>query len=209
VKSLIVAMPTTPDLPGGAQLRYVPSEAALVQARLPNPTVLAESADPTEDRPTRAAVLECLPEAAIAHFACHGYTDPADPSGSRLLLHDHRSAPFTVAALAPLALGHAQLAYLSACATASVADDRLLDEAIHLTSAFQLAGFPHVIGTLWEIDDATAVEIADAFYTALGDRDGALAPDLSASALHQATRTQRDRQPANPYLWASHIHVGA
>jgi CHAT domain-containing protein len=76
-------------------------------------------------------------------------------------------------------------------------------------SAFQLAGFPHVIGTLWEIDDATAVEIARAFYTALADRGGSLVPRHAARALHQATRTQRDQQPANPYLWATHIHVGA
>ena len=49
-------------------------------------------------------------------------------------------------------------------------------------------------------------------------RDRALTPRLrtaqrfprhAARALHQATRTQRDQQPANPYLWASHIHAGA
>ena len=103
-------------------------------------------------------MLEHLPGCAIAHFACHGYTDPADPSQSRLLLHDHRRDPLTVAALAPLALDHAHLAYLSACSTARATDTRLLDEAIHLATAFQLAGFPHVIGTLWEINDAIAVE---------------------------------------------------
>ena len=159
--------------------------------------------------PTKAAVLEHLPGCAIAHFACHGYTDPADPSQSRLLLHDHRRDPLTVAALAPLALDHAQLAYLSACGTARMTDTRLLDEAIHLASAFQLAGFPHVIGTLWEINDAIAVEIADTFYTALTNPDGTLDPHRAARALHHATRTQRDRRPATPYLWASHIHAGA
>ena len=212
-QSLIVAMPTTPDLPGGAQLPYVPSEAAVLQSHLPNPTLLIESpeADNTAhgELPTSSAVLKRLPGVTIAHFACHGYTDPADPSQSGLLLHDHRTNPFTVAAMAPLTLDHAQLAYLSACATASVADGRLLDEAIHLTSAFQLAGFPHVIGTIWEIDDATAVDITGAFYTALADPDGTLAPSHSARALHEATRAQRDQQPANPYLWASHIHAGA
>ena len=211
IRSLIVAMPTTPGLPDEGRLRYVPAEAAMLQGRLPHPIVLTEPAgDKTAvgQLPTKAAVVGHLPACAIAHFACHGYTDPADPSQSRLLLHDHRRDPLTVAALAPLALDHAELAYLSACGTARVTDTRLLDEAIHLASAFQLAGFPRVIGTLWEIDDAIAVEIADAFYTALTDPAGALDPALAAHALHQAIRTLRDRQPITPYLWASHIHAG-
>ena len=118
-RSLIVAMPTTPDLPDEGRLTYVPAEAALLEALLPHPTVLIES--PTacganaSEIPTKAAVLEHLPGCAIAHFACHGYSDPTDPSRSRLLLHDHRRDPLTVTALASLALDHAQLAYLSAC----------------------------------------------------------------------------------------------
>jgi CHAT domain-containing protein len=212
-RSLIVAMPTTPGLPREGRLRYVAAEAAMVQNRLPRPTLLTE---PPADReatagqvPTRDAVLEHLPRSAIAHFACHGYTDPADPSQSRLLLHDHIRNPLTVATLASFSLDRARLAYLSACSTARTADARLLDEAIHLTSAFQLVGFPHVIGTLWEIDDKIAVEIADSFYTALTDADGALDPDLAARALHRATRAQRDLRPTAPHLWASHIHAGA
>jgi CHAT domain len=212
-RSLIVAMPTTPDLPGEGRLRYVLAEAALLQARLPHPTMLTETAaahgSPPDRIPTKATVLEHLRGCAIAHFACHGYTDPADPSRSRLLLHDHRRDPLTVAALAPLALDHAQLAYLSACSTARMTETRLLDEAIHLASAFQLAGFPHVIGTLWEIDDKIAVTIADTFYASLTDPDGTLDPNRAARALHHATCAQRDRQPATAYLWASHIHAGA
>jgi CHAT domain-containing protein len=151
-------------------------------------------------------VLEQLPGCAIAHFACHGYSDPADPSQSRLLLHDHQRDPLTVAALTQVVLGHAQLAYLSACTTARVADTSLLDEAIHLATAFQLTGFPHVVGTLWEIDDAISVDIAGSFYRALTGPAGAADP---ARALHQAIRAQRDLRPASPYLWASHIHAGA
>jgi CHAT domain-containing protein len=206
-------MPTTPDLPHEGRLTYVPDEAALLQGRLPNLTLLSEpSADHdtnVDQLPTKAAVLEHLPGCAIAHFACHGYTDPVDPSQSRLLLHDHRRDPLTVTAMAPLALDHAQLAYLSACGTTRVTNTRLLDEAIHLTSAFQLAGFPHMIGTLWEIDDAIAVDIADTFYTALASSDGAVDSHRAAHALHHAIRIQRDRRPVNPYLWASHIHAGA
>jgi hypothetical protein len=211
-RSLIVAMPTTPDLREDSGLSYVPAEAALVAARLPSPTVLTESdnADtPVDQVPTKANVLENLPGCAIAHFACHGQSDFVDPSRSRLLLHDHARDPLTVAALASLDLDHARLAYLSACTTARMSDTRLLDEAIHLSSAFQLAGFPHVIGTLWEIDDETAITMADTFYAGLSQPDGTIDPHRAANALHHATRARRNERPIDPYFWASHIHVGA
>lgn len=72
-----------------------------------------------------------------------------------------------------------------------------------------MAGFPHVIGTLWEIGDNTAVEIARAFYSAITRPDGATDASHAAEALHHAVRAQRDLHPSSPYLWASHIHAGA
>ena len=211
--SLIVAMPTTPGLPREGRLGSVPAEASMLQVLLPRPVVLTERSaahdNSTDQLPTKATVLERLPGCSIAHFACHGENDPADPSQSRLLLHDYRQDPLTVAALGPLALDHAQLAFLSACSTARATNNRLLDEAIHLASAFQMAGFAHVIGTLWEIDDKIAVEIARAFYSTISYPDGTIDAGHAAEALHHAIRAQRDREPDAPWLWASHIHAGA
>ncbi|MFE2552100.1 CHAT domain-containing protein [Streptomyces sp. NPDC059355] len=223
-RALIVAMPTTPGLPGEGRLRFVDAEAALLEACFPDRVLLRERGrDQDRDRaeedaaPTKANVLAHLPHCAIAHFACHGTSDPADPSRSRLLLHDHADDPFTVRSLAPVALDHARLAYLSACRTAAIDTVNLLDEAIHLTSAFQLAGFPHVIGTLWEIDDQIAVRIARAFYDGLRTDSGAVDPDRSARALHAAVRQVRDGHDLPPgydrgrapLLWAAHLHAGA
>ncbi|OEJ21651.1 hypothetical protein AS594_39740 [Streptomyces agglomeratus] len=215
VRSLIVAMPTTPEQP---DLHFVEAEAAMLQDRLPGPVLLREPspASPSLSAPTKANVLERLAECAIAHFACHGASDPADPSNSRLLLHDHEDDPLTVASLAPVALDQAKLAYLSACRTAAIDTAELFDEAIHLTSAFQLAGFPHVIGTLWEIDDQIAVTIADLFYAGLQSDATELDPDRAAHALHHALRRVRDGHglPAGfdrtraPLLWAAHLHAG-
>ena len=209
-RSLIVAMPTTP---GQGELPNVRAEVDMLCARLPGPVLLEEPDEdaPRPDRPvpTKPGVLRNLTACAIAHFACHGHNDPVDPSRSRLLLHDHREDPLTVAALETVSLDDARLAYLSACSTAFTSRTDLLDEAIHLASAFQLAGFPHVIGTLWPINDACAVTIADDFYAALHDADGALDANRAAYALHQAVRAVRDTYPITPTLWAAHIHAGA
>lgn len=213
--ALIVAMPTTPGLPYGGELRFVPEEVRILNSRLPGSVALIEpevadrdatagAASGQETAPTRANVLTHLAVCPIAHFACHGVNDPADPSRSRLLLEDHSQAPLTVSALGSLHLSHARLAYLSACDTALSASTQLIDEAIHLASGFQLAGYPHVIGTLWAIDDRIAVTIADAFYAAFTNE-----PDSAATALHEAVRAARTDLCATPSLWASHIHVGA
>lgn len=210
LRALIVAMPTTPQVAG--RLRHVQAEAEMLRTYLFHPVLLTEPAPgtaPTAPLPTKANVLSRLAACPIAHFACHGANDPADPSRSRLLLHDHDSDPLTVASLAPVRLDHVQLAYLSACGTAVTDTIDLADEAIHLTSAFQLAGYPHVIGTLWEIDDMVAVEVAEHFYQALqSDRH---TPDVSRSAhaLHQAIRATRNKYPALPSLWAAYLHAGA
>nr|WP_232108043.1 CHAT domain-containing protein [Streptomyces gossypiisoli] len=206
-RALIVAMPATPGLPD-RDLAHVEMEREMLLDRLPR-HVLLEPGGSDARTPTRDHVLAHLPGCHVAHFACHGETDPADPSRSRLLLADHATAPLTVASLTPLSLDEVRLAFLSACRTAAVDAEQLVDEAIHLGSAFQLAGFPHVIGTLWETADDTSVEIADAFYAGLRTAQGTLAFGRCAHALHTAIRTLRERTRLSPSLWAAHLHVGA
>jgi tetratricopeptide (TPR) repeat protein len=210
-QTLIVAMPVTPGLPGGAPLRFVRDEVDRIRALIPDAKVLLEpdvGTDPPggpSGIPTRANVLASLPGCSIAHFSCHGFSDASDPSQSLLLLDDYHDAPLTVAILATVNLSQAQLAYLSACRTAVTSAPELVDEAIHLTSAFQLAGFSHVIGTLWEIDDEQAATTAGAFYREL--LAGAETFD-AAFALHQAVRRMRDESPLTPWLWAGYLHAG-
>jgi CHAT domain-containing protein len=203
-RSLIVAMPTTPGMPSGA-LPGVIAEVNRVRNLVPHPVVLS-----APDRvPTRAAVLAQLPGCAVAHFACHGATDSANPSRSLLVLHDHQADPLTVASLAPVNLARAQLAYLSARQTASVPANGLADEAIQLVTAFQLVGFPSVVGTLWEIHERAATTIAGEFYAGLQTSHGTLDTSNAARVLHRAVRGQRDRYPRTPFLWAGYLHAGA
>lgn len=209
-RSLIVAMPTTPGI--DAPLPGVRIETDELARILPSPTILIEQENTvTESTPTRDRVLAAIDQAGIAHFTCHAASQAGDPSSSQIYLHDYRENPFTVASLVPARLRHAQLAFLSACQTARNEDVDLLDEAIHLTSAFQLAGFPHVIGTLWPILDSVSAHIAIEFYRRLGSQPGTLAVARSAQALHDTIRNLRDSPggAALPSYWAAYIHAGA
>ncbi|MFI6963964.1 CHAT domain-containing protein [Streptomyces sp. NPDC050255] len=195
--TLVVAAanaPGTPPLPG------VRVETAAITSLIPDARLLAT--------PTRDTVLSTLPSHGIAHFSCHGEADWTDPARSHLVLTDHATAPLTIADITALDLT-AELAYLSACDTSRTAP-RLADESLHITGAFHLAGYRHVIGTLWPVDDRTAAQLGTDFYAHLTD-NGTAPPqtDLSALALHLATTRLRSRYPHVPSLWAAHTHTGA
>ncbi|MGX9887880.1 CHAT domain-containing protein [Streptomyces sp. NPDC002276] len=197
--ALIVAMPETPEAPAlpGAQAE-VQSLAGLLPA---SQFLIGPQA-------TRDTVLAALPQHDIVHLACHGLSDWDTPAASRLLLHDHTTQPLTVASLSELRLPHARLAVLSACST-TASNEALADEAVHITSAFQLAGFHHVVGTMWPISDAISARVAHGLYVELLDSDNAsLRPERTAEALHQVTRRLRDEYPRTPTFWAAYIHAG-
>lgn len=99
-----------------------------------------------------------------------------------------------------------RLAYLSACETA-VVGPRHLDEAIHLASAFQLAGFAHVIATLWQVPEVAALHLAKAMYAEFGE--AARSGGEVARVVHEVNRRGRDTlSPKLPGVWAALMHVG-
>ncbi|KAG2421571.1 hypothetical protein HFD88_005546 [Aspergillus terreus] len=202
---LIAAMPTTP---GELPLPGVEVEVDAIQeaAGLVFTVRLAKY-------PAPEAVLHAMEDTDIIHFACHGSSDPTNPSRSHLLLHRSDSplptvGQLTVQQISDRVFQRARIAYLSACSTAQVTASRLTDEALHLASAFQVAGFGHVVASLWSVDDATCAHMAKAFYSYLAaTRTGALSNRLVAEALHAAVL--RVRSSADPRVWASFIHYGA
>jgi hypothetical protein len=198
--ALIVAMPTTP---GAKPLERVEDEVDRLRDLLPGALVLRE-AEATHD-----AVVEVLPAHSVAHFACHGVSDMDDPGASRLLLQDHASRPLTVRAMSRDKLIDGGLAYLSACSTTDTSL-RLVDEAVHVTAAFQFAGYRHVIGTYWPVEDDAATRVAVEFYSQLTD-EGRRPPESAhaARALHAAIRGLRADFPSVPTRWTAHLHMGA
>ncbi|SEM21211.1 CHAT domain-containing protein [Streptacidiphilus jiangxiensis] len=186
------------EVPGERSLPHAAPEAEAVHAHLraagrPVRAPLLDAAA------TRAAVSEALVAASWAHFACHCLTDPADPSASALLLPD---GPLSVRDLVQGRLTGAHLAYLSSCRSA-YGGARLPDESLHIAAALQLAGFRHVIGTLWPVGDDWSHEVASALYPLLTEPGR-----TPAEAVHHGVRALRDRYPTNPRLWAAYLHFG-
>ncbi|WP_458337100.1 CHAT domain-containing protein [Streptomyces sp. 372A] len=192
---LVVALAETP---GASPLPGVAREAEVLAELFPGGRLLA-GREATVD-----AVGGALEAHPWVHFSCHGVSELLAPSRSGLVLHDGRLTVSDVAVRRPAA---PELAVLSAC-SASRGGTRLSDEAVQLAAAFQLAGYPHVIGTLWPIADKLATRVTEAFYAALAQDVSGGRPIDPAAALHGPVRALRDRYTAAPHLWAAHIHTG-
>jgi tetratricopeptide (TPR) repeat protein len=218
-----------PSPPGAPPLRAVEAEVGmLVETAAPHATVVRlPSATPAE-------VLRELPLANMVHFACHAMSDPVDLANSHLLLHSPAPTQATMATtttgpgkltVSRISAAHAsaaELAYLSACSAAESRKATLADESIHIASAFQLAGFRHVVGTLWQTKDECCREVAEEFYRRLfamlesqqpahKNREGeGTQPSMpAAEALHDAVLKVRAENPGKVLAWASFVHFGA
>ncbi|MFC4020215.1 CHAT domain-containing protein [Micromonospora sp. GCM10011542] len=192
--ALVVGMPHTPGL---ADLPGVVREEEIVRRHLPRVRSL------TGPAATPAAVLAALPHQPVAHLSCHGTQDLAAPAWGRLAL---AGGPLHVRDLWRPAGTPAALAVLSACETVR-GGAALPDEALTLGTAFQLAGFRHVIGALWSISDSLTVELCADLYAGLSV-PGGIEPDRAAAALHRAVRRLRENLPTLPDAWAGYAHLG-
>ncbi|OJJ96663.1 hypothetical protein ASPACDRAFT_46834 [Aspergillus aculeatus ATCC 16872] len=163
--SLLIA--TMPDTPGHGTLHGVRREAEAIIDTVRHAMHVNHLAGPSADE-----ILAQISTCELVHFACHGHSDPEDPADSHMLLKKRSSSGFvvdklTVSQLLDQATSCAWIAYLSACSTAENRAEKLRDEGIHLTTGFLIAGFPHVIGSLWPASDQVCVYMAAFFYEAL------------------------------------------
>ncbi|RYP29513.1 hypothetical protein DL767_006703 [Monosporascus sp. MG133] len=185
--ALLVAMRETPGLAANRILPFTAAEVEMLNNICPSLQL-----KPIIPTPCKDDVLRHLPTCRIFHFAGHGQSDPMEPSQSCLLLEDWKSNPLTVGDLRDRKLQKNPpfLGYLSACSTGANEVTKLADEGIHLISALQLAGFRHVIGTLWEVSDKYCVDMARVLYETL--RDEGMTDAAVCRGLHRAARALRD-----------------
>jgi CHAT domain-containing protein len=90
---------------------------------------------------------------------------------------------------------------ISACSTAVNAAEALQNESIHIASGFQLAGFSHVLATLWAAQDTAAQSVAVEFYRLLFATEGPEAGHAEVSySFHRAVMSMRERKRNQPIL---------
>uniref|UniRef100_A0A0B7JU05 CHAT domain-containing protein n=1 Tax=Bionectria ochroleuca TaxID=29856 RepID=A0A0B7JU05_BIOOC len=169
---------------GSNQLRYAPKEIDEVEK-----ICRAMTLEVARPQARQEEILSALDNCAVFHFAGHGLSDGSDPSKSSLILRDNEM--LTVASLLKSNLRHQApfLAYLSACGTGQTKQYRLFDEGIHLIGAYQISGFQNVVGTLWEVEDRSCVEVATRTYEWIKNRG--MSRRSVAEGLHHAARKLR------------------
>jgi CHAT domain-containing protein len=123
-----------PKTPGAGDLPGTREEISEVIAAL-GPSVSIE----TLEYPDVASAMIRLQECNVAHFACHGVSDPVGPSRSGLILQTARTATeepnadiLSVGEVSQAQLSQAEIAYLSACSTAQNKATQLSDEVLHV-----------------------------------------------------------------------------
>ena len=146
-------------------------------------------------------------DAEILHFGTHAHLSDNRPLLSYLALTPdparHQDGYLYAYELYNLPL-NARLAVLTACET-GVGSYREGDGVISLAHAFQYAGCPNVIYSLWQIDDQQSAWLIDAFYSGLDQGD------KFSDALRNAKLSYIENHTGElsaPYYWAGIMLTG-
>jgi CHAT domain-containing protein len=158
---------------------------------------------------SKRAVRSALDAGWSIHLASHGAQNSQNPLFSRVIVgqsdkaigaDDGRLEAHEILGLHT----KSPLVFLSGCETALPAAGQSPfaegSEESSLAQAFLAAGARSVVATLWRVNDAGAVEMAESFYRRL--RAGLPAEDALAFAQREAIRTKRD------FTWAAYTASG-
>ncbi|KIJ48922.1 hypothetical protein M422DRAFT_28275 [Sphaerobolus stellatus SS14] len=111
--------------------------------------------------------------------------------------------------LTSLKISHGGLAFLSACQTAK-GDEKLSDEAVHLSAGMLATGFGGVIATMWSVHDKVAPQVARDVYKHL--KESGMDVSEAAHALHAAVENARNNMQGEDdaafISWVPFIHMG-
>lgn len=147
-----------PNTPGQSRLPGTRKEVTEIM------TSIADRASVTwlnDEEATVSATVEAMKIHAWCHFACHGIQHPGMPTESAFMLHD---GPLTLHTMMKQSFSSAQIAFLSACQTAT-GDEKSKEESVHLAAGMLAAGYSTVFGTLWSIQDKDAPLVAKEVYS--------------------------------------------
>ncbi len=150
---------------------------------------------------TKDTILSKVQDSSLVYFATHGVASSTNPLSAGFLMFSadrFEKGWWTVKEVQEIRIRKTQIAVLSACQTGlgKVHDAGI----IGLARAFQIAGVPRVVMSLWSVDDAATSELMQAFIKHLEN-------DIPAEALREAMLEVRKQYPA-PSQWASFVLFG-
>ena len=90
-----------------------------------------------------------------------------------------------------------ELVYLPSCDSDANKDLLLSEERLSTAGAFHKAGVPHMVSSMWQLEDSVASEVT-------GDFSRELVRGETAMALHESVRRQRDKG-VHAFFWGAVI----
>lgn len=144
-----------------------------------------------------AGLWEAAQAGDVLHIATHGVFRPDNPFFSALKLADGWVDVRTIYRL-PL---DARMVVLSACESGAV-EVQGSDEAIGLVRGFLGAGAETLLVSLWNVHDASAAILMDAFYGQLTGQG------MRPAAALRAVQSEAARGNRHPYYWAPYVVMG-
>ncbi|KZV61916.1 hypothetical protein PENSPDRAFT_712980 [Peniophora sp. CONT] len=204
-RTLILTQPNTPGLQSplpGTKAEGRDLQDFLSTSQIENQLLEHEQA-------TVASVRSALNQYPWVHIACHGKQHLGDATQTAFSLYD---GPLSLADLMGTVSKDAELAFLSACQTAT-GDEKNPEESMHLAAGMLAVGFKGVVATMWSIGDRDAPIVVEAYYRELlklrGSGTLARGQTGAAYALHEAVRVLRERVGEDEFLtWAPFVHFG-
>lgn len=153
---------------------------------------------------TPEALLRSLPGRSVLHLATHVVVDDLDPAQSLIALAPGREhaagGALPASALPSIDLSSADVAFLSACSTATLFPGGEREGVAGLAREVLAAGVPSVIGSLWDVDDEASLAVSVRFHRSLaGGSDAAAA--LRAAVL--GLLNGDDPEHRSPGAWSA------
>ena len=159
-----------------------------------------------EDQATKGNFKNNASRYDILHLSMHSFINEGDPELSSLLFSDNTDDfEFYLSELYGMNL-NAELAVLSACNTA-IGPEQSGAGIVSMNRAFNYAGVPAIISSLWSAPDHATQEIMTSFYQKL-NAGNSITASIRQSKLAFLLNNAFTKQ-AHPFYWAGFVHHGS
>ena len=161
-----------------------------------------------EDEATEQNFVQNANDFEVLHLAMHGLLDDADPLGSELVFSLTEDSVYdghlSVREIYALDL-NSSIVVLSAC-NSGFGESRVGEGLISLSQAFQYAGSPRTITSLWKVSDETTREIMINMYQSIAN--GIEYRSALRKGKLSYLESVKDPVFGHPYYWAGFVYIG-